>query len=123
MLELRYREDVERAHGLPIGQRQEPVMVDGHRRLEDVAYDMPAGRAIVRLDGYFSHADKLTALTDRRRSVAAAMASSIAVPFGWTEVTTMPCRTAGRSGPFSGRSAGPAPSSAAPTVRENFPPL
>jgi hypothetical protein len=94
MLELRYREDVERAHGLPIGQRQEPVMVDGHRRLEDVAYDMPAGRAIVRLDGYFSHADKLTALTDRRRSVAAALASSIAVPYGWTEVTTMPCRTA-----------------------------
>jgi len=110
MLELRYRDDVERAHGLPIGQRQEPVMVDGQGRLEDVVYDMPAGRAIVRLDGYFSHADKVTALIDRRRSVAAAVAASIAVPFGWTEVTTMPCRTArevwtiiraiGWSGPF-----------------------
>ena len=94
MLELRYREDVERAHGLPYGSRQEPVLVDGIRRLEDVVYDMPAGRAIVRLDGYLSHADRLTAFTDRRRSVAAAMSAATALPFGWTEVTTAPCRTA-----------------------------
>lgn len=94
MLELRYREDVERAHGLPEGGRQQPVVVDGVRRFEDVVYDMPRGRAIVRLDGYLSHADRLTALTDRRRSVAAAMNASTALPYGWTEVSTMPCRTA-----------------------------
>ncbi|MDD7965553.1 type IV toxin-antitoxin system AbiEi family antitoxin domain-containing protein [Actinomycetospora lemnae] len=94
MLELRYREDVEVAHDLPVGKRQEPVVVDGHRRYEDVVYDLPTGRVIVRLDGYWSHADKLTALTDRRRSVAALLDHAAALPFGWTEVTTAPCRTA-----------------------------
>jgi hypothetical protein len=94
MLELRYREDVERAHGLPIGTRQEPVMVDGVRRFEDVVYDLPLGRAIVRLDGYGSHSDKLTALTDRRRTVAAAMDDATAVPYGWFEVSKAACRTA-----------------------------
>lgn len=94
MLELRYREDVEKAHGLPIGRRQEPVLVDGQHRYEDVVYDMPSGRAIVRLDGWESHSDKLTAVTDRRRSVAAILRSSIPIPYGWTEVTTWTCRTA-----------------------------
>ncbi|MEJ2863532.1 hypothetical protein [Actinomycetospora flava] len=94
MLELRYRDDVERAHGLPVGVRQEPVMVDGIRRFEDVVYDMPRGRAIVRLDGHDSHADKLTAFTDRRRTVAAIMSDAAAVPYGWHEVTTTACRTA-----------------------------
>jgi hypothetical protein len=94
LLELRYRDDVERAHALPAGTRQQPVLVDGCRRFEDVVYDMPAGRAIVRLDGFWSHADKLTAMTDRRRSVAAVLSSSAALPYGWSEVTTAPCRTA-----------------------------
>ncbi|GLZ48987.1 hypothetical protein Acsp06_51720 [Actinomycetospora sp. NBRC 106375] len=61
---------------------------------EDVVYDLPAGRVIVRLDGWESHSDKLTALVDRRRTVAAALSSSTPIPYGWTEVTKLPCRTA-----------------------------
>jgi hypothetical protein len=93
-LEHRYLVDVEQAHGLPIGRRQTPVLVDGVRRYEDIAYDLPGGRAIVRLDGFGGHRDPRTALVDRRRSVAAVLVGVPSVPFGWLEVTTCPCRTA-----------------------------
>ena len=93
-MEHRYLVDVEQAHGLPIGRRQTPVLVDGVRRYEDIAYDLPGGRAIVRLDGFGGHRDPRTALVDRRRSVAACSWVCRRVPFGWLEVTTFPCRTA-----------------------------
>ena len=93
-LEHRYLVDVERAHGLPEGVRQRPVPVDGVLRYEDIVYDLPGGSAIVRLDGFSYHRDKLTALVDRRRTVAAVLARTPAVPFGWDEVTRLPCRTA-----------------------------
>ena len=51
-LEYRYLVDVEQAHGLPPGVRQQPVVVDGVGRYEDITYDLPRGRAIVRLDGF-----------------------------------------------------------------------
>lgn len=92
-LEHRYLVDVEQAHGLPAGQRQAPVLVDGVRRYEDVLYDLPRGRVIVRLDGFGTHADRRTALIDRRRFVAAAVAGDISAPFGWDEVTRTPCQT------------------------------
>lgn len=94
VLEHRYLVDVEQAHGLPVGRRQAPVLVDGVGRFEDVLYDLPAGRAIVRLDGFGYHQDALTALVDRRRSVAAMVAGVPSVPYGWVEVTTRACRTA-----------------------------
>jgi len=93
-LEHLYLVDVERAHGLPQGHRQEPVYVDGIERYEDIAYDLPGGRAIVRLDGFGYHRDQLTALIDRRRTVTAALAAATSIPFGWTEVSKLPCRTA-----------------------------
>lgn len=93
-LEHRYLMDVERSHGLPHGHRQEPVSVDGVERYEDVAYDLPGGRVIVRLDGFGYHRDQVTALIDRRRVVAAAIAAATSIPFGWTEVSKLPCRTA-----------------------------
>ncbi|MDF2979442.1 MAG: hypothetical protein K0S40_4170 [Actinomycetospora sp.] len=93
-LEHRYLVDVERAHGLPEGHRQRPVPVDGVLRYEDIAYDLPGARAIVRLDGFSYHRDAFTALVDRRRTVAAMLARTPAVPFGWDEVTKRPCRTA-----------------------------
>lgn len=93
-LEHLYLVDVERAHGLPHGRRQEPVSVDGIGRYEDIAYDLPGGRAIVRLDGFGYHRDHLTALIDRRRTVAAALTATTSIPFGWTEVSKLPCRTA-----------------------------
>ncbi|MDD7941841.1 hypothetical protein PHK61_25820 [Actinomycetospora lutea] len=93
-LEYRYLVDVEQGHGLPVGHRQAPVLVDGVRRYEDILYDMPDGRVIVRLDGFGTHRDARTALVDRRRSVTAAVAGEPSVPFGWEEVTAFPCRTA-----------------------------
>ena len=92
-LEHRYLVDVEQAHGLPIGRRQTPVLVDGVRRYEDITYDLPRGRVIARLDGFGTHRDPRTALVDRRRTVAAAVAGELSVPFGWDEVTRHPCRT------------------------------
>ncbi|WP_345332553.1 type IV toxin-antitoxin system AbiEi family antitoxin domain-containing protein [Actinomycetospora chibensis] len=93
-LEHQYLVDVEKAHGLPEGRRQGPVLVDGVQRYEDITYDLPDGAAVVRLDGFGYHRDRLTALIDRRRSVAAAVAATPAIPFGWDEVTRFPCRTA-----------------------------
>jgi len=93
-LERRYLVEVEQAHGLPVGRRQGPVLVDGIRRYEDLTYDLPDGPAIVRLDGFGYHRDGFTAITDRRRTVAAAMVGTPSVPFGWEEVTRFPCRTA-----------------------------
>jgi hypothetical protein len=94
-LEYRYLVDVEQAHGLPIGHRQAPVLVDGVRRYEDIAYDLPRGRAIVRLDGFEYHSDDRVAFLDRRRSVAAVLAGAPSVPYGWPEVTRTPCLVAG----------------------------
>jgi hypothetical protein len=93
-LEHAYLVDVEQAHGLPVGVHQTPVVVDGIRRYEDIAYDLPGGRAIVRLDGFGYHSDKLSALVDRRRTVTAVIAGAPSVPYGWDEVKKLPCRTA-----------------------------
>ncbi|MHC1562444.1 hypothetical protein ACR9E3_26060 [Actinomycetospora sp. C-140] len=92
-LEQRYLVDVEQAHGLPVGIRQAPVLVDGVQRYEDVVYDLPQGRAIVRLDGFGYHGDERTALLDRRRSAAAVLDGTPSIPFGWDEVTKDTCRT------------------------------
>ncbi|MEJ2890829.1 hypothetical protein [Actinomycetospora aeridis] len=92
-LEHRYFVDVEQAHGLPVGRRQAPVLVDGVRRYEDIEYDMPRGTVTVRLDGFGTHRDRRTALIDRRRTVAAAVAGGVSVPFGYEEVTKFACRT------------------------------
>jgi hypothetical protein len=92
-LERRYLVDVEQAHGLPVGVRQAPVLVDGVRRYEDIAYDLPKGRAIVRLDGFGYHSDRRTALLDRRRAAAAVLDRTPSIPLGWDEVTHHPCRT------------------------------
>jgi len=93
-LERRWLLDVERPHGLPEGRRQAPVAVDGARRYEDVVYDPPGGRVIIRLDGFRYHRAPGSALLDRRRTVAAALHGTPSIPYGWDEVTRSPCRTA-----------------------------
>jgi hypothetical protein len=93
-LELRYVLDVERAHRLPTGRRQVLAVVDGGNRYEDVRYEMPGGRVIVRLDGDRYHRDRTTTLIDRRRAVTAAVTDDVSIPFGWSEVDGHPCRTA-----------------------------
>lgn len=93
-LELLYALDVEEAHGLPPAVRQLPVAVDGVRRFEDVSYRVGDRTAIVRLDGHEGHANRATALTDRRRDTAALLDGHARMVVGWPEARHHPCRTA-----------------------------
>lgn len=79
VLEERYAVDVEQAHGLPNGRRQQPVVYDG-----------AGARLTVRLDGR-THLQADVALKDRRRGNAAELAGRARLVFGWTEVATAPC--------------------------------
>jgi hypothetical protein len=90
VLEERYAVDVEQAHGLPAGRRQQPVVVDGRALYEDVVYDGAGARLTVRLDGR-SHLQADVALKDRRRGNAAELAGRASLVFGWWEVSTTPC--------------------------------
>jgi hypothetical protein len=94
VLEAWYAEDVELAHALPPGIRQAPRIVDGHRRLEDVEYAMPAGVLTVRLDGWRTHANRRTARVDRARDNAAELEGRARLTFGYEEVKDEPCTVA-----------------------------
>lgn len=87
-LEVRYFRAVERAHGLPPGQRQAAV---GGARV-DVRY--PAQRVRVELDGRRYHADAETRFRDLRRDNTAAVLGDATLRFGWQDVTTRPCSVA-----------------------------
>ncbi|TDO62439.1 hypothetical protein EV651_10653 [Kribbella sp. VKM Ac-2571] len=87
LLELRYLRDVERAHGLPTGQRQRAV--DGE--FTDVAY--LRYELVVELDGRFHFAP------DRRwrdldRDNRAALRSETTLRYGWLDITSRPCAAA-----------------------------
>lgn len=87
LLELRYLRAVERAHGLPSGQRQRAV--DGE--FTDVAYvrfDL-----VVELDGRF-HLEPRRRWRDLERDNRAALRSEITLRYGWLDITSRPCSTA-----------------------------
>ena len=87
MLELRYLRRVERAHGLPRGQRQ-------HRRgrwYDDVDY-AEFGVA-VELDGRAAHPAEF-AFRDHRRDNAAVLAGSRVLRYGYGDVAHRPCLVA-----------------------------
>ncbi|NMO92442.1 type IV toxin-antitoxin system AbiEi family antitoxin domain-containing protein [Actinomycetospora sp. TBRC 11914] len=93
-LEAIYALEVEEAHGLPRGERQVPVDVDGTTRYEDIAYRLEDDVVIVRLDGHRHHADRVTALVDRRRDLAAEMAGRGRIVLGFEETAADPCARA-----------------------------
>lgn len=94
MLEYRYAVDVEQGHGLPVAQRQGPVVVDGRTLYEDIVYD-PHGFALtVRLDGRRVHSMREVAFRDRRRDNAAELAGRARLVFGYEEVVRSPCEVA-----------------------------
>ncbi|MCD2195989.1 type IV toxin-antitoxin system AbiEi family antitoxin domain-containing protein [Actinomycetospora endophytica] len=93
-LEAIYALEVEEAHGLPRGERQLPVEVDGVTRYEDIAYRVGAEVVIVRLDGHRYHADRATGLVDRRRDLAAELAGRGRIVFGFEETAADPCERA-----------------------------
>jgi Protein of unknown function (DUF559) len=90
-LEHRYLRNVERAHGLPAGDRQTHAIQDGHAIFRDVRYRKY--RVVVELDGVASHpAEKR--LEDKRRDNAAAAQGLVTLRYGWSDVTKRPCQTA-----------------------------
>lgn len=88
LLELRYLRDVERAHGLPRGQRQRSV--DGE--YTDVAY-VPPYELVVELDGRFHFAPRQR-WRDLARDNRAALRSETTLRYGWLDITCSPCAVA-----------------------------
>jgi hypothetical protein len=67
--ELRYLREVERAHGLPTGDRQRPRRRRGGRWYDDVCYD--EYRTIVEIDGPVAHPLEMWGLDAARDNAAA----------------------------------------------------
>ncbi|WP_037308307.1 hypothetical protein [Amycolatopsis orientalis] len=93
-LEVAYQEKVEDDHGLPRGNRQTPVEVDGKTLWEDVTYDPHGAAVTVRLDGRATHSTPGVAFRDRRRDNAAELAGRARLVYGWQDVQDSPCAVA-----------------------------
>jgi hypothetical protein len=93
-LEVAYLENVEGEHGLPLGDRQTPVEVDGKTLYEDVTYDPHGAPVTVRLDGRTTHSMPGVAFRDRRRDNAAELAGRARLVYGWQDVRNSPCDVA-----------------------------
>ena len=91
VLEHRYLRDVERAHGLPRGQRQLREESGGRVAIRDVKY--PGQAVLVELDGQFGHTDSSDRWADLDRDLAAAVQALMTVRLGWAQVLS-PCRVA-----------------------------
>jgi len=81
---------VERAHGLPRGQRNLVEASGGRVRYRDVEY--PAYRCLVELDRVATH--RGDELRDRARDRSATLSGRRVLRFGWPEVVGSPCSTA-----------------------------
>ncbi|WP_181773824.1 hypothetical protein [Amycolatopsis pittospori] len=93
-LEVEFKDQVEILHGLPAGDRQTPVEVDGKTLWEDVTYDSHGAAVTVRLDGRATHAMAAVAFRDRRRDNAAELAGRARLVYGWQDVRNSPCQVA-----------------------------
>jgi hypothetical protein len=90
VLELAFLRRVERAHGLPRGERQAPRSRPGGRWYDDVHY-RPYG-VVVELDGVRAHPAE--AGRDGRRDNAAAVAGLTVLRYRFTDVMLDPCAVA-----------------------------
>lgn len=93
-LEVRFLRDVERAHGLPRGQRQ--YAVPGTKKCADVAY--PAFGVLVELDGAAWHGSAGARLRDRRRDNTHSGGGHVTYRYGWEDVAGAPCSVAAELG-------------------------
>lgn len=91
-LERRYRIDVERAHGLPRGTRNEQEGPSGRRRYRDVRYRR--WRTVVELDGRAAHPDHWRERDDLRDNEILADENTRTLRYGWRSVAGTPCATA-----------------------------
>jgi hypothetical protein len=91
VLELRYRRDVERPHGLPRGTRQARFRRGDHNEYRDVLYE--AYQTAVELDGELAHIGEAWR-RDVRRDNAAAADGILTLRYSWFDVTKSPCQVA-----------------------------
>ena len=95
MLERRYLRDVERAHGLPRGQRQHRHRSEHGNRYRDVRYRR--WRVVVELDGAIAHPEHRKQRDDaRNRGIV--LAGDVPLVYGWFEVAGDPCGCAAQVG-------------------------
>lgn len=96
-LERRYLRDVERAHRLPVAERQvrEATQVVDGEVIRVVRRDVRYRRysALVELDGVLGHAAALDRWSDLDRDLVAALHGSVTLRAGWQQVLA-PCRLA-----------------------------
>jgi Transcriptional regulator, AbiEi antitoxin len=91
LLEFRYVDGVERAHGLPEGRRQRPVVRGGRRQYQDVEYERFG--VVVELDGRAAHPE-WTRWDDAHRDNANAAVGQITLRYSWTDVVERTCLAA-----------------------------
>lgn len=90
-LEVRYLRAVERAHGLPVGNRQYAVDRGGGRCYDDVRY--ADFGVVVELDGRAAHPDEAR-WRDLRRDNASVIGGRRVLRYGWADVAGQPCGVA-----------------------------
>ncbi|CAN7263885.1 type IV toxin-antitoxin system AbiEi family antitoxin domain-containing protein [Knoellia sp. LjRoot47] len=93
--EVRYIRDVERAHGLPAGERQ-GVTDAGRRRHHDNRY--AAYRLVVEVDGRVGHERWADRVRDGQRDREVAIGGDVTLRVFWPDVTSGACRTAAEVG-------------------------
>lgn len=92
VLERRYMRDVERAHGLPEGERQLREDTSSGVVHRDVRYR--SERTLVELDGAFGHRDSVDRWANLQRDLDAVVDDHVTLRPGWAQVLE-PCRLAG----------------------------
>jgi hypothetical protein len=92
VLERRYLRDVERAHGLPAGQRQLRQRTASGLVCRDVRYGDQ--RTLVELDGAFGHRDTSDRWADLQRDLDASLSDHVTLRPGWAQALGH-CRLAG----------------------------
>ena len=91
LLELRFRHDVEQAHGLPRGDRQVPTNRMGRKTIDDVHYD--DYHTTAELDGRAAHPDHLR-WRDMRRDNAEVVSGRRPLRYGLGDIGQYPCHAA-----------------------------
>ena len=94
-LERRWRRDVERAHGLPVGQRNQADDAGASRCYRDVRY--LKYKTVVELDGNAAHPTETREL-DRARDNDVAESAQVTLRYGWRAVAGTPCACAAQVG-------------------------
>lgn len=92
VLEHGYLHRVERAHGLPVAERQRADRVAGGRIYRDARY--PSYGLDVELDGRLDHSALADRDRDLERDLATATNGRRSVRLGWGQVYDRPCDTA-----------------------------